>query len=90
MAAKLPKELTFEDAMSELEHITRKLEDGKESLELSMDLYEKGMLLKGFCEAKLKEAEGKWMALKKDKNGDIVAEEIPQSEYGEDGQGNMF
>jgi len=34
-------------------------------------------MLKEFCEKKLKEAEGKWMVLKKKKNGEIITEEIP-------------
>lgn len=97
--SKTPKELNFEEAMAELEEITQKLEEGKESLELSMELYERGMVLKTFCENKLKEAEGKWMALKKNKSGEIVAEEISaetagtfeaDDENGGAGQRNMF
>ena len=65
---RLPADLTFEKALAELEEITEKLEDGKESLEASMKLYEHGLALKEFCEQKLKEAEGKWMMLKKQKD----------------------
>ena len=65
----LPADLTFEKALAELESITDKLEDGKESLEESMKLYEYGLALKEFCELKLKEAEGKWLMLKKQKDG---------------------
>jgi len=73
----LPDNLTFENALKELEEIAHKLEDGKESLEKSIELYERGVLLKDFCGKKLKEAEGKWMVLKKNKNGDVSEEEIP-------------
>lgn len=89
MSKKLPANLTFEDALQELEEITHKLEEGKESLEKSMELYERGVLLKNFCETRLKEAEGKWMVLKKSPEGEIVSEEIPR-ESKEESQGNMF
>lgn len=95
MASKLPKELTFENALLELEEITRKLEDGKESLEKSMDLYERGVLLKDFCEARLKEAEGKWTVLQKKPDGSVKEEAVDKSFYDETPengpqQGNIF
>ncbi|MDH5717644.1 MAG: exodeoxyribonuclease VII small subunit [Spirochaetia bacterium] len=74
-----PKEnenLTFEEALKELEDIAHLLEEGKETLEKSMELYERGVLLKDFCGKKLKEAEGKWMILRKKKNGDTEIQEI--------------
>lgn len=72
-------ELSFEDALNELEDITARLEQGKDSLETSMQLYEKGVFLKDFCQEKLKEAEGKWKVLRKKKNGEVVSEEIDSS-----------
>jgi exodeoxyribonuclease VII small subunit len=99
MSTKLPKDLTFETALKELEDITRSLEEGKESLEKSMELYERGVLLKTFCEGKLKEAEGKWTILRKKTGGEVEAEEI-DDDYFDDAdenngskgvsQGNMF
>jgi len=88
----LPADLTFEKALTELENITEKLEDGKESLEESMKLYEYGLLLKDFCDQKLKEAEGKWLMLKKQKDGKVTAEEIPNDKIPEPNelQGQMF
>ena len=79
-------------ALAELEEITDKLEDGKESLEASMKLYEYGLSLKEFCEQKLKEAEGKWLMLKKQKDGSVVAEELPNDKIPEPNQlqGQMF
>ena len=74
--ALLPEALTFETALAELEAITEKLEDGKESLETSMQLYEYGLKLKEFCEQKLKEAEGKWLVLKKQKDGSVSATDV--------------
>lgn len=89
---KLPADLTFERALSELESITDRLEDGKESLEESMKLYEYGLALKEFCEKKLKEAEGKWLMLKKQKDGSVAAQEIPNDKIPEPNelQGQMF
>lgn len=89
---KLPADLTFEKALAELEAITEKLEDGKESLETSIKLYEQGLALKEFCDRKLKEAEGKWLILKKQKDGGVVADEIPSDRIPEPNelQGQMF
>ena len=75
MASK-KKELSFEEALEELEIIAHKLESGKESLDESMKLYQHGVELKQLCTKKLKEAEGKWEVLRRDKNGEIQAEEI--------------
>ena len=50
------KELTFEQALVQLETIVKKLELSQESLENSIALYEEGVRLKKFCEAQLKEA----------------------------------
>jgi len=80
MSAKTAKTPSFEEAIEELEEITRKLEDGKESLERSMELYERGVLLKEICEKKLKEAEGKWAVLKKGTNGKIEKDTIDKEE----------
>ena len=41
-----------------------------------MQLYERGVELKKICHKKLKEAEGKWQILKKNKKGDIIAEDL--------------
>jgi|JI10StandDraft_1071094.scaffolds.fasta_scaffold98860_2 exodeoxyribonuclease VII small subunit len=89
---RLPADLTFEKALADLEEITEKLEDGKESLEDSMRLYEYGLALKEFCEQKLKEAEGKWLMLKKQKDGSVAAEEMASDKIPEPNelQGQMF
>lgn len=52
-------EMSFEDALRELEQVVGKLERGEVPLDDSIALYERGALLKGRCEAKLKEAEEK-------------------------------
>jgi exodeoxyribonuclease VII small subunit len=50
-------QLSFEDALSELETIVRQLEDGKGELDQAIKTYERGAQLKRHCEAKLQEAQ---------------------------------
>jgi exodeoxyribonuclease VII small subunit len=47
----------FEAAIAELETIVKKLEDGEQTLEASLQLYERGVQLSRFCHARLEEAE---------------------------------
>ena len=65
-------EMTFEQAMSELERIVTQLERGDVSLEDSISLYEKGAELKKRCETKLKEAEQKVAAITLDEDGSVT------------------
>jgi exodeoxyribonuclease VII small subunit len=51
--------ISFEDALAELEKIVRQLESGSADLKSSIDSYERGMALKKHCEARLKEAQSK-------------------------------
>ena len=51
--------LSFEEALEELESITESFEDGNSSLENAVNLYNRGVLLKKHCEKKLKEAKKK-------------------------------
>jgi exodeoxyribonuclease VII small subunit len=51
--------LSFEAALSELEEIVRKLEQGKSSLEDAIGAYERGASLKRHCELKLNEAKAR-------------------------------
>jgi len=52
-------DLTYEDAFDRLQKITELLENGNVSLDDSIKYYEQGILLKNFCEKKLKNAEMK-------------------------------
>ena len=52
-------DLTYEDAFDRLQKITDLLENGNVSLDDSIKYYEQGILLKNFCEKKLKDAEMK-------------------------------
>ena len=50
-------EMSFEEALAELEGVVRSLEDGKVPLERSIDLYERGEALRNHCDERLKTAE---------------------------------
>ena len=62
-------ELSFEDALRELEQVVGKLERGEVPLDESIALYERGAALKARCETKLKDAEEKVAKLTLDGNG---------------------
>ncbi len=62
-------EMTFEQAMTELERVVGQLERGDVPLDQSITLYERGAALKAHCETKLKEAEEKVAAITLDKDG---------------------
>ena len=62
-------ELTFEQAMAELEKVVSALERGDVALDQSITLYERGAELKKRCETKLKEAEEKVAAITFDADG---------------------
>ena len=63
------EEMTFEQAMAELEQVVGQLERGEVPLEQSIALYERGAKLKARCETKLKEAEEKVAAITLDGDG---------------------
>lgn len=48
--------MSFEEALKELETIVRRLEEGKTSLEEAINAYERGAALRAHCEKKLKDA----------------------------------
>ena len=55
--------LSFEEAMAELEGIVRGLESGKGDLARAIADYERGAALRRHCEAKLAEAEARVQAI---------------------------
>lgn len=50
-------EMTFEEAMAELEAVVTRLEQGEVPLGESIDLYERGATLRAHCEDRLRKAE---------------------------------
>jgi exodeoxyribonuclease VII small subunit len=63
------EEMSFEDAMIELEQVVTQLERGDVALEASIDLYERGAQLRARCDAKLREAEEKVAQITLDAEG---------------------
>ena len=59
-------EMTYEQAVSELEEIISKLESGEASLDDSIALYSRGMELSKFCKEKLDAIEKKISSLSQD------------------------
>ena len=53
------QKLSFEEGLSELEKIISQLEDGKVTLEESIDIYTRGSQLRVHCESKLNSAKEK-------------------------------
>ena len=52
-----PKIKDFESALSELESIVKRLEDGNLPLEQSLELFERGVALSRYCHTRLEAAE---------------------------------
>lgn len=69
MSEKPVEEMSFEEAMAELESVVGQLERGDVALDQSIALYERGAELKARCEVKLKEAEEKVAAITLDAEG---------------------
>lgn len=63
------EEMSFEQAMAELEQVVGQLERGDVALDDSIKLYERGAALKARCETKLKEAEEKVARITLDADG---------------------
>ena len=59
MKEKNIKEMTYEEALLELEKVVSSLESGSVALDKSIDLYTRGSLLKDHCQNKLISAEEK-------------------------------
>ncbi|MEE4188446.1 MAG: exodeoxyribonuclease VII small subunit [Roseobacter sp.] len=65
-------DMSFEQAMAELESVLGQLERGDVALDESITLYERGAALKKRCEEKLKEAEEKVAAITLDADGNAT------------------
>jgi exodeoxyribonuclease VII small subunit len=72
--------IKFEDAISELEKITRELESGVLSLDQSLESYERAVSLIKLCNERLESAEKKVKILLEGANGEIVAEDFVGNE----------
>ncbi|MBA16686.1 exodeoxyribonuclease VII small subunit [Sphingosinithalassobacter portus] len=62
-------ELSFEEALKELERIVSRLESGEAQLQEAIDLYERGDRLRRQCAARLDAAQARIEAIKLDSEG---------------------
>ena len=66
-------ELSFEEALKELERIVTRLESGDAQLQEAIDLYERGDQLRRQCAARLDAAQSRIEAIRTDAQGRAVA-----------------
>lgn len=75
---------TFEDALSQLESIVARLENGDLPLEESLKLFEEGIKLSRFCNQKLNEAQKKVEVLLKGSGGESEPQPFEPGETAEE------
>ncbi|MBU4527715.1 MAG: exodeoxyribonuclease VII small subunit [Hoeflea sp.] len=68
-------ELSFEEAVAELERIVEQLERGDVALDKSIEIYERGEALKAHCEKLLSAAEKRIEKIRLDRQGQPVGTE---------------
>lgn len=68
--------LSFEQAMKELEQIVRRLESGQGELEKAIEDYARGTALKAHCEKRLNDARMKVEKIVQTPDGRITAEKL--------------
>jgi len=71
-------EPTFKEAIEELEKITDGLEGGELELEKSIALFERGVELIKYCQAKLDSAQGRVDSLVDSLEGEITSVELAE------------
>ncbi|MCX8667137.1 exodeoxyribonuclease VII small subunit [Acetobacteraceae bacterium B3987] len=73
-------QLSFENALAELEQIVRGLESGQMKLEDAISAYERGAALRRHCEERLGEAEMRVKAIVQKEDGSLSEEELNAAE----------
>ncbi|SHF59561.1 exodeoxyribonuclease VII small subunit [Ornithinibacillus halophilus] len=73
------KEQTFEEAMSKLEVIVAKLEEGEVPLEKAISYYQEGMQLSKVCSDKLNQVQEKMVQIMNEQ-GELKSFEIQEDE----------
>ena len=71
--------MSFEEAMNELEQIVRNLENGKIPLEEAIITYERGAAIRTHCEKKLQEAKLKVDKITTDQNQELKPTSFEES-----------
>ena len=72
------EQITFEEAIKELENIVDDLERGEVSLEEAVSAYERGSKLKTICQERLNDARMKVEKIKQDESGQISIENFEE------------
>ena len=72
------EQITFEEAIKELENIVDDLERGEVSLEEAVSAYERGSKLKNICQERLNDARMKVEKIKQDESGQISIENFEE------------
>lgn len=83
--AKREEELTFEEAMEQLEQIVKQLENGDAPLEQAIQLFQQGIQLSKLCHDKLEQVEQQ-VQLLLEEEGKLVEKPFQLEEDGRDGQ----
>jgi exodeoxyribonuclease VII small subunit len=78
--AKPKKQMSFEEALKQLEKIVEKLEDTSTPLEEAIRLFEEGRKLSSYCQNRLTEIEKKVKVLIEDKKGEMRLEDFEPKE----------
>ncbi|MBE6459189.1 MAG: exodeoxyribonuclease VII small subunit [Alphaproteobacteria bacterium] len=75
------KDLSFEEALAQLENIVRELESGRIKLDDAVNAYEKAVTLKQLCENKLQNAQLKIEKIEISPQGSVSTSEftIPEA-----------
>jgi exodeoxyribonuclease VII small subunit len=77
-AESLPKNLTFEKALSRLQDIVSELEDPEKGLEASLALFEEGVALSRFCRGRIDEIEKRVEVVLKETPDALVTEPLEE------------
>ena len=70
------KNMSFEEALQELEQIVKKIDAGTEDLDSAINSFEFGVLLRKHCENKLEEARLKIAKITQSESGAVQEEKI--------------
>ncbi len=69
------KSCSFEEALARLENVVKELEDGRQPLEKSLDLFAEGIGLLKICNRHLEDAEQRILILIEDEKSELILKE---------------
>ena len=85
---KTSDELSFEDALRELNGVVEQLEAGRISLEESLQLLQRGVALADLCDKTLTEAEATLEQLVANEDGELVAARLQWNDEDDEESGD--